>query len=937
MKVKSLPFLFLYLILLFCNAQNSFAYEFTIMGQVTEGDSNTPAPQMSVTYYAENANFLNQQYTDENGIYSMTFEIPDGTAINFIGEVLDVCTGDVITATVTSIAGTSTVNYIICFNNPPNDCEAMFDYHYAPTNSISVIFNDISITPEPTETWFWDFGDGETSDEPNPHHFYNEPGQYLVTLTIHSPNCTSTVSQYIWVDGNDNGNDCISWFYYTQNNSNNFLEVSFFSIVQADNVAAYAWDFGDNTASDMASPVHTYAAEGTYTVSLTVTTIDGCTSTFLQDITLQAPPECEAYFYYVQEDPNNLLNIHFFDYSFGDIESWSWDFGDGTTNDEQNPVHIYADAGEFEVSLNVTTVTGCTSTYSETVFIWLPPECEAHFTYQANYPDNFLEISFQDNSQGAVDSWFWDFGMNETSTEQHPVHTFPEEGTYPVSLTITAGDCSSTITFFIEVYDVCICTQDYDPVCVATPNGGVITYPNPCFAMCDGFTSDDFVDCGNNVPCQAHFNFNPDADDELTIHFTDDSYGDVVNWSWEFGDGTGSNEQNPSHTFAAEGHYPVSLTITTADNCTDVISIEIPVGGVWNYPEDCQAMFWFALDENNPLTVHFEDLSIGEDISAWTWDFGDGSSSTEQNPVHTYAMEGIYLVNLTIVSGNCTSTIDMLVWASEEVIYNEDCQALFLPAINGLEVSFFDLSIGDVVDWQWDFGDGNGSTEPLPVHTYAATGAYMVTLTITTADGCSSIIETTINLNNENFQPNGASSAQLSALGIDWLFFELQEVEKTVVLQWQTSHEQTANYFMIEKSIDGRTFETIGQVAAKKTTINSYEFIDSSPLEGRNYYRLQEVETSGKRAFSTIEVIDFSTKNDLLIYPNPVSGDVVNLSFKKALEQETLIEVWNNMGQLVLQREWQVIEKDDTLDMTALGKGVYLIKVNGQILRLVKL
>lgn len=918
--------LLLSLLLLVCSLHTLFAYDFTIEGTITMGDGS-PAAQAEVNFFAENANIFQQAFADENGFYSVTFQIPDGTAMNITGEVLDWCNGDLVTVTVTSMSGTSTVNFIICSDGGGNACEAHFDYEHAPVNALGVQFHDLSITPEPATSWFWDFGDGGVSDEQNPIHFFNEIGQYMVTLTVHSPSCTAVTHQYIWVDENTGGNDCEAWFYYTQGNSNNFLEISFFSIAQTDDVQNWSWDFGDGGTSNEANPVHTYAAEGTYTVVLTVSTANGCTSTFQETLVLQAPPECEAWFYYVQDNANDLLSVQFFDHSLGDITAWSWDFGDGNSSNEQNPVHTYASGGDYDVTLTVSTANGCTSTFIDHVHIWTPPTCEAWFSFHLVDPNNALTIQFEDNSFGNVDSWHWDFGDGHSSTEQNPIHTYASEGGYFVTLTIVSGDCSSTISHIVEVGNGCVCTQEYDPVCVHTPNGGIFTYPNACTAMCDGWTSDDFVNCGDNVPCQASFHHVPADNIGLTIHFHDESMGNVTQWSWSFGDGTGSSEQNPIHTFGAEGFYIVTLTITTQNNCTNSISQEIAVGNVWDYPEECQAMFWFGLDANAPLTVEFEDLSIGDNISSWHWDFGDGHSSTEQHPSHTYANEGIYLVNLTIVSGDCTSSIDMLVWTSDDIVYNDQCQALFLPSINGLEVSFFDLSSGAVVDWHWDFGDGNSSTEPLPIHIYEGPGVYMVTLTITTAEGCSSIYETTIDLNDADFQGNAAASAFSTALSMEWLDFTATQKDESILLNWQTANEKDNAYFIVQKSLDGIYFEKMGRVEAKNNeSVQNYNFMDDAPVAGYNYYRLQQVGIDGKSSNSKIALLYFekSDVSEVQVFPNPLS-DILNwtsddnTSFLQG-------ELWDVNG--ILVKTFNPI--DGRLNIANLPMGTYFLKLIGK-------
>ena len=129
---------------------------------------------------------------------------------------------------------------------------------------------------------------------------------------------------------------------------------------------------------------------------------------------------------------------------------------------------------------------------------------------------------------------------------------------------------------------------------------------------------------------------------DLLVDFTDTSTGAVVSWLWDFGDGNSSTEQNPSHTYTAEGIYSVSLTATGPEGedtftCTDCITVLSPA------PEAA-----CVLDPSSgtvDLTFNFTDLSSGP-IDSWLWDFGAGNTSDQQNPSHIYTEEGTYTVTL---------------------------------------------------------------------------------------------------------------------------------------------------------------------------------------------------------------------------------------------------------------------------------------------------
>ena len=426
--------------------------------------------------------------------------------------------------------------------------------------------------------------------------------------------------------------------------------------------------------------------------------------------------ECEAAFY-IDYDWTDPLNIEFNDLSLN-ATSWSWDFGDGNMSTEQNPSHTYAAAGTYDVTLTIEN-DSCNSTITEIVFIenWTGGgnECDAFFFYSQNN-SNSLEVEFVDFSwaTGDITSWSWDFGDGNTSTGQNPIHTYAVEGEYEVALTIVADSCTSTITQSVWI--------------------GTWGWGNDCYAAFYYYQSD------LSVP---------------TVAFTDDSYasGAVTSWAWDFGDGNTSTDQNPVHTYAADGDYIVSLTINTQNSCTSSSEYFVFVGDNSNQvpwtPGNCQSFFLFTQDANDEMTINFEDISItNEPITEWFWDFGDGNTSSEQHPSHTYPTSGVYPVTLSIATDSCQSNFIMLVFAGDDAWYPTGCQALFLPLMSGTDVFLFNLSTSDdnITDYLWDFGDGTTSTVQMPNHTYAAIGDYIITLTITSANGCTSTFTVGVDL-----------------------------------------------------------------------------------------------------------------------------------------------------------------------------------------------
>ncbi|HQQ13010.1 MAG TPA: PKD domain-containing protein [Bacteroidales bacterium] len=457
----------------------------------------------------------------------------------------------------------------------------------------------------------------------------------------------------------------------------------------------YLWNFGDGSTSAEMHPQKTYAAGGMYEVSLLAAKADSsCASTYTFTVFVgESPLECSAMFYYVPQ-ANSLNTISFIDISFGNPTSWVWDFGDGITAAEQNPVHSYVANGTYMVTLSIANPeTQCQSAITMPVFVGdsIISGCMAMFDYYPGSAPN--EIMFLDKSFGAgISSWSWDFGDNTVSNEQNPVHQYNQNGMYMVTLSIAdqANQCANSITLPVFVGD------------------SIIT------------------------GCMAMFGYYPGANTSELV-FVDKSFGDnISSWSWDFGDNTVSNEQNPVHQYNSPGVYPVSLTIQNADgSCFNTYSEMVYVGA----NAGCYAMFEALLVPGFNTAFMFQNFSSGS-FTSCHWDFGDGNSSTEFSPTHEFANPGFYDVCLSISSGDssCFSSYCMTVMAGGST----GCMAKFAyypDTLNGQSgLQFMDMSLGQIESRYWDFGDGQSSDETNPLHVYAASGIYNVCLTVTGSD-----------------------------------------------------------------------------------------------------------------------------------------------------------------------------------------------------------
>ncbi|NMB78277.1 MAG: PKD domain-containing protein, partial [Methanomicrobiales archaeon] len=227
----------------------------------------------------------------------------------------------------------------------------------------------------------------------------------------------------------------------------------------------------------------------------------------------------------------------------------------------------------------------------------------------------------------------------------------------------------------------------------------------------------------------------------LAVQFTDRSTGYPKNWLWDFGDGTTSTVRSPLHTYTAAGNYTVTLTATNTQGSNNLtqnayIRASTPVVPTATFTGN-------VTSGPTPLAVQFRDRSLGYPKN-WSWDFGDGTTSTAQNPLHTYPAAGNYTVSLTATNaqGSNTMTRAAYIRTSIPVIPTAAFIANRTSATAPAGIQFTDRSTGYPKNWLWDFGDGSTSVIRSPVHVYSATGNYSVSLSVTNAQGTNVTVKT---------------------------------------------------------------------------------------------------------------------------------------------------------------------------------------------------
>ena len=609
-------------------------------------------------------------------------------------------------------------------------------------------------------SWLWSFGDGQTSSQQNPTHTYGGPGNYNVSVIVtNSFGCKDTTDSPTAISVGLN-----NWANFTSNIDSGCAPLAVQFTNTNANVASSYWDFGDGTTSILTNPSHTYAIGGTYSVFLIVTTNSGCADTVFKSNYITAGVKPSVSFSYVNTVGCSPLTVQFTNTSTNYV-SCLWTFGDGTTSTSTNPSHTYTNNGTFSVVLKCWGPTGCTRSmiYHDIITV---TSSEAIFNASPRVGCPPLTTTFNSLSPVSGLTYHWDFGDGTTSTQANPTHTYTSAGNFDVSLVIIdALGCVDTLikTNYIQTANPAanyipppttvgcgpLTTQftdatvganswlwDFGDGTTSTLQNPVHSYSIPGFYTVSLTTTSAAGGCSqqiNNFSSfevqggYAGFTHTASTCPPYIANFQDTSLN-AVSWLWDFGDGTTSTLQHPDHTFGIGGYHSVSLTITTADGCSYTTMQSNSV-----YFQPFGANFYgVPLDTIFPNPVQFYANSLG--ATSWVWDFGDGGTSTLQNPLHVYQNPGTYNVTLTISNGVCTLFYDPPPFDfGTPDITPIDGGNPGLPVVQSgcapLNVQFTNMIPG-AISWDWDFGDGTGSTQQFPSHMYSVPGIYNVSVTV---------------------------------------------------------------------------------------------------------------------------------------------------------------------------------------------------------------
>ncbi|MGB9941312.1 PKD domain-containing protein [Methanosarcina sp.] len=561
----------------------------------------------------------------------------------------------------------------------------------------------------------WTFGDGTYSTGENPVHTYSKAGSYSVTLTASNADGSNTLTKSSYIVVSNVLNGPVTGFSASPASGKPPLTVDFTGQGKG-SPTSWKWSFGDGNTSTDKNPIHTYNKSGLYSIRLTTSNEKGSSaltkSSYIAVSSVLNTPISK--FSASPTSGSMPLTVHFTDQSTGSPASWKWSFGDGNTSTERNPVHTYNKSGLYSVTLTAGNANG-SNALTKTGYIAVSSVLNTPVASFSSFPTSGkapLTVGFTDQSTGSPASWKWSFGDGNTSTEKDPVHTYNKSGQYNVKLTVSNANGSNALT---------------KTGCInVTSESGTLT------------SNSSYI-----VPVTAFLATPTTGKAPLTVSFTDQSTGSPALWKWTFGDGNTSTERNPVHTYNKSGRYSVILTAGNENGSNALTkSSYIIVSSVLNGP--VSKFSASPTSGSMPLTVHFTDQSTGTPAS-WRWTFGDGNTSAERNPVHTYNKSGLYSVTLTAGNENGSDALSKTGYIAVSSVLNTPVTSFSASPISGkspLTVGFNDQSTGSPASWKWTFGDGSNSIDKNPVHTYNKSGLYSVTLTAGNANGSNALTKT---------------------------------------------------------------------------------------------------------------------------------------------------------------------------------------------------
>jgi len=554
----------------------------------------------------------------------------------------------------------------------------------------------------------WNFGDGIgwlPTGGGNITYVYNNPGTYLVQTMVSvqssGGSCADTASVPVTVLPAPNAIIAADNYDGCDQITVNFSDNSTQAPIE------WLWNFGNgNTYSGNTPPPQNYNSPGTYIITLSVENQFGCSDNDQETVQVYASPDVD----FVANNVCQGSNSQFTDLSTFDpgdpIISWNWNFGDGQSSTESNPIHVYAGTGVFNVTLTVQTPQ-CDGTV--TIPITVEPAPIPSFSLDPSIGCAPLNVAFTNNTFGAS-SYEWSFGDGSFTALENPEHTY-----------LNFGNSDETYTVILTAFTAFGCGRADSLQVTVQPGANA-----------------DFDDNSNPPGCAP-----------FEAEFYNNSQG-AISYEWDFGDGTTSTAINPTHLYENSTGFlqtfNVELIAIAANGCNDTTYSNIIVYPLANFDFNV-----FPVSGCSPLTVNFPFV-IG--IQAYQWSFGDGEFSNAPVPIHVYENNSpnTIIFDIQLIG---TSPFGCLDTAYSSVAVDPQPTAQFLVDIvsgcSPLTVNLENLSLL-ASNYEWDYGDGNTSNTDQVNHSHTfvnqtgQTQVYQISLTALSTDGCAHTVTQSVSV-----------------------------------------------------------------------------------------------------------------------------------------------------------------------------------------------
>jgi len=532
-------------------------------------------------------------------------------------------------------------------------------------------------------SYSWDFGDGNTSIAENPNHTYTAAGTYAVKVSVTDANgCNNSFQDSIGVfeepapdfQATAQGSICSQ------------KPIVFENLTTLPTDATFEWDLGDGSTSTVENPEHIYSEAGDYTVTQIIE-MAGCLVERTKTITVNPGPVVAF------QTANNCLGeiLKFENTSQGEfLDSYQWDFGDGTQSTQANPSHSYDTAGVYNVQLTAFTTNGCDFTISQEVEI--QPLALVNFDSEiacAGQPTQFMEqVNIEESN---VTDYFWDFGVlgtqSDVSTEASPQFAYPAEGSYNVTLQVTTSDgCTSSGSQQIVVNSAPNAAFEFEETCLGqtrlfspldtansinhfwelqnsqgeilqtvqsaffsylfTEAGNYqLTYRQENESLCSQATTQTIEINEQPVP---DFTWGTACVGELVSfeNLTALNGNRLKNYNWSIEGTMFSSDLAPQYTFEESGNYQLTLEVETQGGCIQNISKNLLVSS--------KPTAFFELEQSigaYPFALYLmmQD-NPNEEIVEVFWILNEDTISNSSELSHTITEPGTYLLGLSVIN-----------------------------------------------------------------------------------------------------------------------------------------------------------------------------------------------------------------------------------------------------------------------------------------------